>query len=106
MDIKEIKFEKKIRSNTPAARVLNSGHNLIAKEHLNHYKQKEQKIKQMGLKNPSFIENSINIQRFNQQQKLTQKQNSKDVQDFQINKITESNKDIDNFIEKSLLYTP
>lgn len=58
------------------------------------------------MKNPSFIENSINIQRFNTQSKLAEKQKEKNELDFKVNKISGENKEIDNFIEKSLLFTP
>jgi hypothetical protein len=60
----------------------------------------------MAMKNPSFIENSINIQRFNTQSKLAEKHKEKNEMDFKVNKISGENKEIDNFIEKSLLFTP
>jgi len=60
------------------------------------------------LKTPAFLENSINIQRFNNQTKLADKHKEKNEMDFKVNRMTQQQetKDIDNFIEKSLLYTP
>ena len=110
MDIKDIKQDKQIRAHTPVSRIMNPVQTMTDREHQNYYKVnskiKDVQTKKMPLKNPSFIENSINIQRFNTQSKLADNRALKNEMDFKVNKITESNKEIDNFIEKSLLFTP
>jgi hypothetical protein len=62
------------------------------REHQNYYKVnsklKDVQTKKLALKNPSFIENSINIQRFNTQAKLADTQKEKKEMDFKVNRMT------------------